>query len=80
VLEFLYTILLIDEKRKRFEKKLSKEGTGEATNNEANSTTSRQADGSQNSEESEAYKSKHPLFDRKTKVVGNDTFLKQIFS
>ena len=31
-------------------------------------------------EEKFVNKNKHPVFDRKTKVVGNDSFLKQIFS
>jgi hypothetical protein len=31
-------------------------------------------------DEDVAFKNKHPVFERKTKVVGNDVFLKQIFS
>lgn len=33
-----------------------------------------------NNESQDKFVNKHPIFERKTKVVGNDSFLKQIFS
>ena len=74
-----------NEKRKRFEKKSLKEGTNNVENASEN-TKNRSANNSEgkdtNNDENESsfFKSKHPVFERKTKVVGNDSFLKQIFS
>ncbi len=71
------SFFLLDEKRKRFEKKLEKGSTSETSNETNSAPLNRQTD-TRNDDDS--LKSKHPVFERKTKVVGNDTFLKQIFS
>ncbi|CAF0942835.1 unnamed protein product [Brachionus calyciflorus] len=68
-----------NEKRKRFEKKQQNSENDQDT--EKNSI-SKQNKNDQNDDDDETYKpkNKHPIFERKIKVAGNDTFLKQIFS
>ncbi|RNA13666.1 activator of basal transcription 1-like [Brachionus plicatilis] len=69
-----------NEKRKRFERKQNKDET-ESKNDQISSKDEPLPKTSQNDDD-EAFKpkNKHPVFERKVKVVGNDSFLKQIFS
>jgi hypothetical protein len=84
--------LIIDEKKKRFEKKMLKNQPTDSTQVEHNSNKDEEASGgeikrkntnaSNDIDDDEKYvpKNKNPLYDRKIKITGNDDFLKQIFS
>ena len=69
-----------DERRKRAEKKAA--GEDKASEEEsANSNDNKPPKIEDNDERTNAKTHRqHPVFDRKTKIAGNDDFLKQIFS
>lgn len=51
-----------------------------ATTSQTSANTEKQNDNQNEDDTAFPNKNKHPQFDRKIKVVGNDSFLKQIFS
>ena len=70
----------LDEKKKRFDKKIQKSENNTENKEEVKEKIINNDPSNQEDDESFPNKNKHPLFDRKTKIVGNDLFLKQIFS
>jgi len=78
--------LFKDEKKKRFDKKMQKVGDNQNDSVDmiqqisTNSEKTNQNNDNQNENTDHPNIKKHPHFERKIKVVGNDLFLKQIFS